>query len=137
MRAPRGNQGPVIAAVSAIVTDASGRYLLVRRSRPPEAGRWALPGGRVEAGETLRDAVTREVVEETGLAVLPGREVGVVRRPAPGGGTYEVHCFIVELLGGDAVAGSDATGVRWAAPDELSAIETTRGLVEALRRWGV
>ena len=71
------------------------------------------------------------------MAVLPGREVGVVRRPAPGGGTYEVHCFIVELLGGDAVAGSDAAGVRWATPDELSAMETTRGLVEALRAWGV
>jgi len=134
---PRGNQGPLIAAVSAIVTDARGRYLLVRRSRPPEAGRWAPPGGRVEAGETLRDAVIREVVEETGLAVRPGREVGVVRRPAPGGGTYEVHCFIADVLGGEAVAGSDAGGVRWAEPHELSGLETTRGLVEALRAWGV
>ena len=133
----RGNRGPLIAAVSAIVTDAAGRYLLVRRSRPPEAGRWAPPGGRVEAGETLRDAVIREVVEETGLAVRPAREVGVVRRAAPGGGTYEVHCFVADLLGGEAVAGSDAIGVRWAAPHELSAMETTRGLVEAFRAWGV
>jgi ADP-ribose pyrophosphatase YjhB (NUDIX family) len=132
----RGKPG-ILAAVSAIVTDVAGRYLLVRRSRPPEAGRWALPGGRVEPGETLADAVIREVVEETGLAVRPGREVGVVRRPAPGGGTYEIHCFIVDVLGGEAVAGSDAADVRWAAPHELSAMETTRGLVEALRTWVV
>ena len=67
----------------------------------------------------------------------PGREVGVVRRPAPGGGTYEIHCFTVDGLGGAAVAGSDAASVRWVAPQELPALETTRGLVEALRAWGV
>ena len=100
---------PVVAAVSAVVMDATGRYLLVRRSHEPEAGRWALPGGRVEPDETLADALAREVVEETGLIVRPGREVGVVRRPAPGGGTYEIHCFIAEHLGGEAVAGSDAS----------------------------
>ena len=66
------------------------------------------PGRQGRSRRDARDAVTREVVEETGLAVRPGREVGVVRRAAPGGGTYEVHCFIVELLGGEAVAGSDA-----------------------------
>jgi ADP-ribose pyrophosphatase YjhB (NUDIX family) len=132
----RGEPGVLVAAVSAIVTDVAGRYLLVRRSRPPEAGRWALPGGRVEPGETLAEAVIREVVEETGLAVRPSREVGVVRRPGPGGVTYEIHCFIVDLLGGEAVAGSDAADVRWVAPHDLSAMETTRGLLEALRTWG-
>ena len=131
------NAGPVVSAVSAIVTDAAGRVLLVRRSHAPEAGRWALPGGKVEPGELLADAVVREVVEETGLAVRPGREVGVVRRRAPGGGTYEIHCFIVDLLGGEPVAGSDAAGVRWVAPVDLPAVETVHGLVEALRGWGL
>ena len=56
----------------------------------------------------------------------PGREVGVVRRAAPGGGTYEIHCFIADLLGGEAVAGSDAAGLRWVAPHELPAVETAR-----------
>ncbi len=133
---PRG-MAPVVAAVSAVVTDAAGRYLLVRRSHAPEAGRWALPGGRVEPGETLADAVVREVLEETGLTVRPRREVGVVTRPAPGGGTYEIHCFTANHITGAAVAGSDAAGVRWVAPQELPALETTRGLVEALRAWRV
>jgi ADP-ribose pyrophosphatase YjhB (NUDIX family) len=122
--------------VSAIVTDAAGRVLLVRRSHAPEAGRWALPGGKVEPGETLADAVIREVVEETGLAVRPGREAGVVRRRAPGGGTYEIHCFIVDLLTGEPVAGSDAAGVLWVAPGELPTVQTVHGLVDALRAWG-
>ena len=129
--------GAVVAAVSAVVTDAAGRYLLVRRSHEPEAGRWALPGGRVEAGETLVDAVIREVHEETGLTVRPEREVGVVRRAAPGGGTYEIHCFIAEHLGGVAAAGSDASSLRWVAPHDLPALDTARGLVEALSAWGV
>jgi 8-oxo-dGTP diphosphatase len=127
--------GPVVPAVSAIVTDAAGRVLLVRRSHAPEAGRWALPGGKVEPGETLVDAVIREVVEETGLAVRPGREVGVVVRSAPGGGTYEIHCFLADHLGGEPVAGSDAAGVLWVAPAELPTVETVRGLVEALGAW--
>jgi 8-oxo-dGTP diphosphatase len=127
--------GPVVPAVSAVVTDASGRVLLVRRSHPPEAGRWALPGGKVEPGETLADAVVREVVEETGLAVRPGREVGLVVRAAPGGGTYEIHCFLADHLGGEPVAGSDAAGVIWVAPAELPELETVRGLVAALRAW--
>ena len=132
-----GPDGPVVAAVSAVVTDAAGRYLLVRRSHEPEAGRWALPGGRVEPGETLVDAVIREVLEETCLTVRPGREVGVVRRAAPGGATYEIHCFIAEHLGGEAVAGSDASSLRWVAPRDLPALDTARGLVEALGAWGV
>ena len=132
-----GDGDPVIAAVSAVVTDATGRYLLVRRSHEPEAGRWALPGGRVEPGEPLVDAVVREVLEETGLTVRPGREVGVVRRAAPGGGTYEIHCFIAEHLGGEAVAGSDASSLRWVAPRDLPALDTARGLVEALVTWRV
>ena len=129
--------GPVVAAVSAVVMDAAGRYLLVRRSREPEAGRWALPGGRVEPGETLADALAREVLEETGLTVRPGREVGVVRRSAPGSGTYEIHCFIADHLAGEAVAGSDASSVRWVAPRDLPALDTARGVVEALVRWRV
>ncbi len=129
--------GPVVAAVSAVVTDAAGRYLLVRRSHEPEAGRWALPGGRVEPGETLAAALVREIREETGLTVRPGREVGVVRRAAPGGGDYEIHCFIAEHLGGEAVAGSDASSLRWVAPRDLPALDTARGLVEALVTWRV
>ena len=119
------------------MTDAAGRYLLVRRSHEPDAGRWALPGGRVEPGETLAAALVTGDPRGDGLTVRPGREVGVVRRAAPGGGNYEIHCFIAEHLGGEAVAGSDASSLRWVAPRDLPALDTARGLVEALVAWRV
>ena len=128
-------RGRRIRAVSAVVTDAAGRYLLVLRTEDPEAGRWALPGGRVEPGETLEDAVVREVGEETGVRVRVARRAGVVERPSPGGGTYEIHCFVAEYLDGDAVAASDAGDIRWVHRTELSLLETTRGLVGALHEW--
>lgn len=135
--AASGSGSRRIPAVSAVVTDAAGRYLLVLRSADPEAGRWALPGGRVEPGETLEDAVVREVREETGTRVRVLREVGVVTRPAPGGGTYEIHCFVAEHLDGEAAAASDAADIRWVEPDALDAVATTHGLVAALREWGL
>jgi len=127
----------IIPAVSAVVTDAAGRYLLVLRSADPEAGRWALPGGRVESGETLEDAVVREVREETGVRVRVLREAGVVTRLAPGGGAYEIHCFVAEYVGGEAVAASDAAGLRWVDADALDSVATTRDLVATLRGWGL
>lgn len=124
-----------VPAVSAIVTDAAGRVLLVRRSNPPEAGRWTLPGGRVEPGERLEEAAAREVLEETGLRVRVVAEAGVLERAAPDRGVFEIHAFVVEYLGGLPVAASDAAGVRWATPEELATIELTRGLRELLAQW--
>lgn len=122
-------------AVSAVVRDTTGRYLLVLRSAPPESGRWTLPGGKVEPGETLREALVREVGEETGLGVRVGSEVGVLERAAPDGTVYEIHCFTADPLDGVVAAGSDAAGVRWAAVDELRTLTVTRGLLERLRQW--
>ncbi|GAA4378529.1 NUDIX hydrolase [Agromyces bauzanensis] len=124
-----------VAAVSAVVTDAAGRYLLVQRSVSPEAGRWTLPGGRAEPGEPLPDAAAREVLEETGLRVRVGGELGTLERAAPDGGVFEIHCFAAEYRGGAPIASSDAAAVRWAAADELPALELTRGLRELLVRW--
>ena len=124
-----------ILAVSALVTDATGRILLVRRSKPPEAGRWTLPGGRVEPGERLDEAAGREVLEETGLRVRVLSQAGVIERAAPDGGIFEIHSFLAEYTGGEPVAADDAGGVRWATPDDLSTLELTRGLQELLARW--
>ncbi|WP_448811862.1 NUDIX hydrolase [Agromyces bauzanensis] len=134
---PRDRRSPRrIRAVSAIVRDAAGRYLLVRRSAPPEPGRWTLPGGRVEPGESMADAVAREVLEETGLRVRVGAEAGTLERAAPDGGVFEIHCFATEHRGGEPAAGSDAAGLRWATVEELDRLELTRGLRELLARWG-
>lgn len=133
-----GGRGPRhprrVLAVSAMVTDAAGRILLVQRSAPPEPGRWTLPGGRVEPGERLEDAAAREVHEETGLRVRVGSEVGILERATPDGGVFEIHCFGAGHLGGEPTAGSDAASVRWASVDELAGLELTRGLRELLER---
>ena len=69
---PEDGSLPLVPCVGAVVHDAAGRLLLVRRGRDPHRGRWSLPGGRVEAGESPEQAIEREVREETGLTVRAG-----------------------------------------------------------------
>jgi 8-oxo-dGTP diphosphatase len=137
------SQGPAaVPCVGGIVTDDRGRLLLIRRAHDPEAGRWSLPGGKVEPGETATDATVREVAEETGLAVAVGDEVGQVLRPAPDGRVFAIHDFRCRPLDPSAVprAGDDAADVRWvdaAAYGTLDAAgELVTGLTDALRGWG-
>jgi ADP-ribose pyrophosphatase YjhB (NUDIX family) len=128
---------PVVPCVGAVVVDAAGRLLLIRRGHAPSAGLWSVPGGRVEAGESLTEAVVREVREETGLAVRPGAVVG--RLSIPGGGVvYDVTDFACELVGppADPVAGDDAADVLFADPATLEGLACTPRLLETLRAWG-
>ncbi|WP_353829084.1 NUDIX hydrolase [Agromyces sp. SYSU T0242] len=129
----------IIRAVSAAVTDASGRILLVRRGRDPQRGRWSVPGGRVESGESLAQAAAREVREETGLQVAVGREVWVLRTPTGDGREYEIHGFAAtdRGRGAEPVAGDDADDARWVAPEELGRLRVTTHLVDHLRRAGI
>lgn len=126
-----------IPCVGAIVSGDGGALLLVRRGHAPEAGRWTLPGGRVEAGETDEAALAREVREETGLRVTCGRLVGTVERPAPGGGIYEIRDYTATAAGGTLAAGDDAAEVRWVAPAALRSLPLTTGLLATLTEWGV
>ncbi|WP_026401310.1 NUDIX hydrolase [Actinomadura rifamycini] len=123
--------------VGAIVRDREGRLLLVLRGRPPGAGRWSVPGGRVEPGEDDAAAVARELLEETGLRVRAGALVGTVERDGPGGVVYEIHDYAATVLGGTPRAGDDAADVRWAAPAELRDLPLVPGLLDALTEWGV
>jgi 8-oxo-dGTP diphosphatase len=128
----------VIPCVGAVIWDASRRrFLLIKRGHEPGAGLWSLPGGRVEAGESDAEALVREMREETGLTVTPGRLIGSVRRPAPGGRVLEIKDYAAEVTGGVLAAGDDAAEVRWVDPVELTALPLTPGLVEALTSWGV
>ena len=126
-----------IRCVGAIVTDGDGRLLLVKRGHEPEAGRWSLPGGRVVPGESDHQAVVREVREETGLWVEPGRLVGAVERPAPGGAVFDIYDYAASVSGGQLAAGDDAADARWIDPGGIGQLSLTSGLAETLAAWGV
>ena len=125
-----------VLAAGAVVRDATGRFLLVRRARDPEAGRWTLPGGRVEPGESPAAAAAREVAEETGLDVAVGREWLVLERPAGPGLVFEIHDFVAEPLGGTLRAGDDAADAGWFTPGELGRLPLTTGLLGHLEAAG-
>jgi len=124
-----------------IVRDDRDRILLVRRAHEPERGRWSIPGGRVEPGETAQDAVVREVLEETGVRVVVTGVAGYVERPAPGGGTYEIEDYYARVEPGTDPhalhAASDAADAGWFPAHRLEELDLTQGLLEALRAWGV
>jgi 8-oxo-dGTP diphosphatase len=129
--------GRRIRCVGAIIRDSGGRLLLIQRGHQPGLGLWSVPGGRVEPGETDAQALVREVAEETGLTVRPGRLVGSVARPAPGGAVFDIFDFEAPVTGGHLAAGDDAADARWVSAAELDGLPLTEGLVEALTEWGV
>jgi ADP-ribose pyrophosphatase len=125
-------------AVGAIVAH-KGRVLLVHRSRPPSDGQWAIPGGRVELGESLREAAQREVLEETGITVRAGESVfafdSIVRDPE---GRVRFHYVIVDLMAeyvsGEVQAGDDAGDAAWLTAEELESFPVNRTTLEVLQR---
>jgi 8-oxo-dGTP diphosphatase len=125
-----------VLAAGAVVRDAAGRLLLVRRAHDPEAGRWTLPGGRVEPGESPAAAAAREVAEETGLEVAVGREWLVLERPAGPAAVFEIHDFVAEPVGGVLRAGDDATEAGWFSAAEMARLPLTTGLLAHLDAGG-
>lgn len=130
-------------AVGAVVLDAPGRVLVVRRGRAPSAGEWSLPGGRVEAGESLQAAIVREVLEETGVGarvVCPLCVVPVARE----GYAYAIHEHLLTALepAPEPHAGDDAAEARWIDPVDAPALGlrpdaqavVASGIAEARRR---
>jgi 8-oxo-dGTP diphosphatase len=127
-----------VPCAGAVVTRADGRILVIRRGREPSRGLWSIPGGRVEDGENFATAAAREVREETGLTVTVGAVLGRVSLPA-GDDEYDVTDFAATVVGDPdtAVAGDDATDVRWVTRTELDSLETSPGLAALLDGWGV
>ncbi|MBE8522599.1 NUDIX domain-containing protein [Amycolatopsis sp. H6(2020)] len=129
-----GLTSTTIRCVGGILFDPHGRLLLIRRRNHPGSGQWSLPGGRVESGETDKEAVVRELSEETGLDVIPGTLVGSVRR-----GPYEIFDYACEVEGGNLTAGDDASEARWSDAADLAGWEAAGELVDllyvTLRDW--
>lgn len=123
--------------VGAIAVD-RGDLLLVRRGRGPAAGRWAVPGGRVDCGETLAEAVVRELREETGLEGVCGPLLGWAERLEPDGAHYVILDFTVTVLAREPVrAGDDAAEVAWVDLAAVGEWPLVDGLAEFLHEHGV
>ena len=124
---------PYLAVSAAIVR--AGKILVVRRARPPAHGLFTLPGGVVEVGETLAEAVMREVREETGLTIEPVALAGfreTVVRDAQD--RVERHfvilCFAARWQAGEPVLNEELSEAFWLAPAELADLKTTPGLAD-------
>src|SRR5271156_112954 len=120
----------VIPCVGAVIKDGQDRLLLIKRGHEPGAGLWSLPGGRIEPGETDAEALVREMREETGLAVKPGRLLGRVQRPGLAGDVIDIRDYAATVTGGTLRAGDDAADARWVAAPELATLAVTEGLLE-------
>jgi ADP-ribose pyrophosphatase YjhB (NUDIX family) len=122
---------PYLAVSAAIVRD--GKVLIVRRARPPAEGIYTLPGGAVETGETLAQAVLREVREETALTIEPvdlagHREVIVRGQDNRVTRHFVVLCFAARWIAGEPELNKELSEARWMRPEELSGLKTTEGL---------
>jgi ADP-ribose pyrophosphatase YjhB (NUDIX family) len=116
-----------------------GRVLLIKRRFEPLAGRWSLPGGALEVGETMAEGLAREMREETGLEVTVGPVVEVfdrITRDEHGRARY--HYVLVDFLctacGGHPAAGSDVAEVALANPDDLAGFDLTPKTLEVIAR---
>ena len=128
-------ESPLVGVGAVIVQN--HRVLLIRRGQPPLLGEWSLPGGVLECGETLREAVVREAREETGLVVEPDEMLGVYERVIRGDeGRVRYHYVLIDFLCrpicGDLKAGSDAADVRWFTRDELPPLNLAHDAIDVV-----
>lgn len=124
---------PFLAVSAAIIRDS--RILIVRRGQAPARGIYTLPGGVVEAGETLHEAVSREVREETGLEIAPLALIGhreVIGRDDAGRVSrhFVILAFAAHWIAGEPVLNDELTEAHWLEPRELAGLQTTDGLAE-------
>ena len=133
-------QQPVIA-VGAVVVH-KNRILLIRRGKEPARGEWAIPGGRVELGETMQEAATRETMEETGISIRPGKLVYYFEtiQPDADGSIrfhYAIFDFMAEYLAGEPNANDDAQDARWVSASDAQVYNLNIKTRDLLNQMGV
>ena len=125
---------PRVAVGAIVVRD--GALLMVRRAREPASGLWTVPGGHLEHGEHLAEAVRREVAEETGLDVEVRDLMGIFE--VVGEPHFVILDFVAVAAGNSPPQpGDDVSDVRWVPLEEVPRLECTPRFVETLRGWGV
>jgi 8-oxo-dGTP diphosphatase len=127
-----------MVGVGAVIVE-DNRALLIRRGTPPLLGEWSLPGGVLECGESLREAVAREAREETGLTVEVCEMLGVYERVIRADdGRVRYHFVLLDFLcrriGGEVKPGSDAAEAGWFERDELSALKLAYDADDVVRK---
>ena len=127
-----------VVGVGAVILD-SDRVLLVKRGHEPLKGEWSLPGGSVELGESLEQALAREVLEETGLQITVGPIVEIFERiERSADGRVEYHFVIADYAcmpsGGTLVHGSDADDARWVLVGELADYRVTKKATSVINK---
>ncbi len=115
------------------------KVLLVRRGQSPSFGKWSLPGGLVELGESTREAIAREIMEECGIGIRVVDVAGVLDRVVhDDAGRVRYHYVLVDYLAYpeslDVVAGSDAGDAQWFDIERVAVLDTTQGLLDMIRR---
>ncbi len=124
--------------VGAVIID-DNKVLLVRRANPPLQGEWSIPGGLVETGESTRDAIIREVLEETALRVEVAALVEVFERILRDNRSRVQYHYVLldyrcRVVSGQAQAGSDVSEVRWATLDELELLSVSPETCMVIRK---
>lgn len=123
-----------LVAVGGVIIDKDNKILLVKRKNPPNKGSWAIPGGKVKFGETLEEAVKREIKEETNLDIKVKDLLAVVEIIKEGF-HYIILDFLCEVTGGNLMASSDAEEAKYFRLEELEKTYTSPTTVDMLRRY--
>ena len=130
-----GGPSPQVVVGGIVIHD--GALLMIKRANDPSKGLWTVPGGRVEPGEYLAEAVRREVQEETGVKVDVGELLGVLEVIGEGW-HYVIHDHIATVAGDPSpLAADDASEARWVPLTEVAGLDCTPRFVETLTGWGV
>lgn len=129
-----------IVAVAALIVNDKNEILIIKRGSEPGKGLWSIPGGVVELGEHLHQALRREVKEETGLEILPLELLDVFEvLDHDSSGSLRYHYIIIDYLakscGGELKASTDASEVRWVSLNNISSYNVTRSLRLLLDRY--